>query len=177
MQFQTAEITTYQQYKQELLNIYSEAFSEGISAQYVSEKQTLQYFDKIFKSGYGIFAIDGGKLLGAILIVPLSFDKELPPYIAQNFPVENSLYVAEMMVEKNNRGKGIGKKMMQYFMENIERKKYEFVFIRVLKENIAATMLYKKTGFEQCAEIAQLKTKPNGKNKFLMNKIYLKIEL
>ncbi|MFT3752488.1 MAG: GNAT family N-acetyltransferase [Paludibacter sp.] len=77
------------------------------------------------------------------------------------------------MVQEKKRGQGIGKKMMDRFLETIDKLRFNDAFIRVWEENIPALTLYKRMGFEPVSTIEQTKTKLNGTDTFVMKKIYL----
>ena len=77
------------------------------------------------------------------------------------------------MVTENARGKGIGKQLLTTLFKNIDVEKYTDVFIRVWDKNTGAVSLYKSVGFSPFTTIEQTKMKVNGKETFMMNKIYL----
>lgn len=167
----------FETYKNDLVNLYIDTFSAGKSFQYHSEEETAAYLQSIFDVGYGIFALEENKLVGVILLTPLSFDKLLPEEILQNYDVTRSVYVAEMIVEKSKQGQGIGKKLLSFFLEEADRTKYSKAFIRVWVDNVAAVALYKKMGFEICASMVQPKLLADKSGTFDFEKIYLHKEL
>ena len=117
--------------------------------------------------------MENNELAAAILLTALKFDELLPEEIAQNFDVERSVYVAEMMVEKSKRGQGIGKKLLTRFLEKADRNKFHHAFIRVWVENEAALGLYKKMGFEVCARMVQPKLLADKSGTIDFEKFYL----
>ena len=163
----------FEAYKKDLVKLYIDTFSSGKSFQYHSAEETAAYLHGIFDVGYGIFAMEENELAGAILLTPLSFDKLLPEDIAKNFDVERSVYVAEMMVEKSKQGQGIGKKLLNIFLEDADRSRFDHAFIRVWVENQMAVGLYKKMGFEVCATMVQSKLLADKSGTFDFEKIYL----
>ncbi|WP_297086227.1 GNAT family N-acetyltransferase [uncultured Draconibacterium sp.] len=160
-------------YWSQLVGLYIATFSKGKSFQYNSVDETSAYLKMIFREGYGILVLDEEQLLGALLLTPLHFDKLLPAEIADNFNIKRSVYVAEMMVEKTQQGKGIGKKMLNYFFETVDRQLYTDAFIRVWIENETALGLYKKVGFKPCASIVQAKLLADKSGMFDFKKVYL----
>jgi ribosomal protein S18 acetylase RimI-like enzyme len=156
-----------------LVDLYIGVFSSGKSFQYHTRDETKKYLQSIFDVGYGILAIEETRLLGAILLAPLSFDKLLPLEISQQFDVSRSLYVAEMMVNKKHQGKGIGKQLLQNFLKESDKTKFTNAFIRVWIENASAVGLYKKMGFKTCASIVQPKLLADKTQLFDFKKIYL----
>ncbi|WP_297095947.1 GNAT family N-acetyltransferase [uncultured Draconibacterium sp.] len=163
----------FEAYKNELVKLYIDSFSAGKSFQYHSEEETEVYLRSIFAVGYGILAMKENEIIGAILLTPLSFDELLPEEIAKNFDMNRSVYVAEMMVEKSKQGQGIGKKLLTWFLKEVDRNKYNQAFIRVWVENEAALGLYKKMGFEVCATMVQPKLLADKSETFDFEKIYL----
>ena len=163
----------FEAYKNDLVKLYIDTFSAGKSFQYYTEEETAAYLKSLFAVGSGIFAMEENELDAAILLTPLSFDQLLPKEIAENFDVNRSVYVAEMMVEKSKQGQGIGKKLLNFFLEGTDRDKFDNAFIRVWVENKAAIGLYKNMGFEPCASIVQPKLLADKSETFDFEKIYL----
>ena len=163
----------FELYKNDLVNLYIDTFSTGKSFQYHSEEETAAYLQSIFDVGYGIFAMEENNLVAAILLTPLSFDQLLPEEIVKNFDEKRSVYVAEMMVEKSKQGQGIGKKLLTFFLEEVDRNQFDHAFIRVWVENEAAVGLYKKMGFEVCSKIVQPKLLADKSGTFDFEKFYL----
>ncbi len=173
MEIRSIKKEDYKGYENALTDLYVDAFSAGKSFQYHSKKETKNYLQSIFDLGYGIFAFENNRLAGALLLTPLTFDRLLPESIAQNFELNSSVYVAEMMVEKTSQGKGIGKKLLHYFLETVDKERYHDAFIRVWIENKNAVHLYKKMGFTPCASIVQSKLLADKSGMFDFEKIYL----
>lgn len=171
--FKTTGNFNYKKYESALVSLYIEAFSEGKSFQYHNHKETSEYLQSIFRLGYGILAFSGETLSGAILLTPLSFDKLVPKVISDQFNLDQSVYVAEMMVDKKWQGKGIGKQLLQEFLNGADKNKYTDAFIRVWVENEAAIGLYKKMGFEPFTSIVQPKLLADKSGMFDFEKIYL----
>ncbi|QIA07858.1 GNAT family N-acetyltransferase [Draconibacterium halophilum] len=171
------EAQNFEAYKNNLVSLYIDTFSSGKSFQYHSEEETAAYLQSIFNVGYGVFAMEENKIVGAILLTPLSFDRRLPEEIAREYAINRSVYVAEMMVEKSKQGQGIGKKLLNHFLENADRNKYNHAFIRVWIENETAVSLYKKMGFEICAKLVQPKLLADKSAIFDFEKVYLQQRL
>lgn len=165
--------TNNSNYKNEIIVLYVEAFSSGQSEQYIDLKELNRYIDSILKEGYALLSIEKEKITGAILSCPFNFDKSLPDAIRQNYQIEKSIYLAEMMVCEEFRGQGIGEKLMVEFIKTIDTSKFTDAFIRVWSENIPAMNLYLKMGFEPVATIEQTKMKADKSGTFIMQKKYL----
>lgn len=160
-------------YKSEIIDLYIEAFSTGLSTQYIDIEILNQYLDDIFQNGYVLLSIDNKRIIGAILCCPLKMDGDLPTEIYHNYSVDKCVYVAEMMVTTSARGMGIGTKLLKEFFQTVDKSMYTDAFIRVWDQNKGAITLYKKNGFEPITSIEQTKKKADGNGTFVMKKIYL----
>jgi len=173
MELITIDKVGYQQYKQQLLQLYFDGFSTGLSAQILDPGVVGQYIDSLFVEGYGIVVMEGDAVIGALLNTPLGFDELIPDKIRQNFLVEDCVYIAEMMVSENARGKGLGKQLLQEFIQTVDQNRFKHAFIRVWIDNLPAISLYRKMGYQDYAYIDQIKTNPDTKEPFVMHKVYL----
>ena len=64
-------------------------------------------------------------------------------HIENHFEITDVINIA---VDKNYQGKGIGKKLLQYVIDNTEAEK---IMLEVKENNIAAIKLYESMGFKQ----------------------------
>ncbi|MFA9392978.1 MAG: GNAT family N-acetyltransferase [Prolixibacteraceae bacterium] len=173
MEIRVINDKTYKDYLYGLTSLYIETFSSGKSFQYYNAEETENYIKLIFEVGYGIIALDNSVLVGAILLTPFSFDNLHPKEISQQFDIKSSIYVAEMMVEKTKQGQGIGKKLLRYFFDTVDKRTFTDAFIRVWIENEAAVGLYEKMGFAVCASTVQHKLLADKSKIVNFEKIYL----
>jgi diamine N-acetyltransferase len=155
------------------LQLYLDSFSTGLSAQTLDREAVGQYLDSLFVEGYGIVVVEGDVVIGALLATPLNIDELIPDEIRQNFLVEDCVYIAEMMVTENARGKGLGKQLLQVFIQTVDKNRFKHAFIRVWIENIPAISLYHRMGYQDYASIDQMKTNPVTNETFVMHKVYL----
>jgi len=160
-------------YRDEIISLYIEAFSTGLSEQYIDLEGLNKYMDIIFNKGEVLLAIEKEEVLGGLLSCPLKYDKSLPKEISENYPLDKCIYVAEMMVAEKKRGMGIGKHLLIEFFRTVDKSVYSDAFLRVWKENIIAIDLYRKMGFEPIATIEQIKMKADKSGTFILEKIYL----
>ena len=165
--------SNYQHYQAPLLKLYIDSFSTGLSAQTIDAVVTGHYLDTLFEEGYGIFIVEKEELIGALLATPLTFDDLIPDKIRQNFLIDNCVYIAEMMVNENARGKGLGTQLLEEFLRTVDQKRFSHAFIRVWVENVPAINLYRKMGYADYATIDQVKTRSDQRGTFVMKKIYL----
>lgn len=128
----------------------------------------------VFENGWAIQFFDGNsQLIACLLYTSLSEDLLCPPVITEAFATDRCAYIAEIMVDEQFRGKGLGKALISCFFETVDRLKYNDVFIRVWDENTPAIQLYQKMGFQIVADIKQTKKTLSGDSGFIMNKLYL----
>lgn len=165
--------TNDEKYRSDIIILYLDAFSSGKSQQFIDKNELEIYINKIYAEGFVFLAFENDKVTGALLSIPLKSDDQLPEKIKTNFKIEKCIYVAEMMVSEQMRGKGTGKLLLEYLFKNIDKTTYNHAFIRVWNENIPALSLYRKTGFEDYTTIQQTKTNVDGSGTFVMEKIYL----
>lgn len=156
-------------YKPNLIDLYKATFPSSIT----DTLELNNYIDSFLNDENAYLAIDNEVLTGALLYSPLSHDKDLPTLIVENFKSEDCVYVAEMMVNENSRGKGIGTYLLTSFLKTIDKKTYTDAFIRVWDQNQVAIGLYKKLGFRPYTQIDQVKKRVDGTGTYLMKKIYL----
>lgn len=162
---------------EELIQLYNECFSKGLSEQYIDLKELKRYLNTFLDSGKIISIVDQNKLAGALLAIPIGFDADFPADLQTEFEGKNVWYIAEMMIEENLRGKGWGGKLLNEFLFDAKQFNISDVVIRVWNQNLPALSLYRKIGFADVAEIEQTKTKADLSGTFTMRKIYLHKEI
>lgn len=169
-----ADENLFKEHQENLLDIYIESVTTGVMEQYLDRQEEGEHMLDMFRSGgYGYFAMDDEKLIGFMIASPLDHDDLLPNLIKQKFPVEKCLYIAEMDVSSEYRGQGIGSKLLKKFIDDIDREKWEYLFIRAWRDNVKAIEFYKRFGFELGDIINQEKVKPDKVSKFMIEKQYL----
>lgn len=164
-------------YREEIIALYLEAFSTGQVKQYIDQYDLKCYIDGFFSDGIILLALEKCKVIGALLYCPLHKDALVPKLIQKNFKVENCVYVAELMVTQSARGQGVGTQLLNVFFETVDKTRYTDAFIRVWDKNTTALNLYKKMGFLPISTIEQIKINENRKGTFVMQKIYLHSKL
>jgi len=166
-------LTSSHNFHRALIDLYVQCFSTGISEQYIDVEELKAYISKIEEKGISVLALENGHIAGAILGYQLSEDTDLPDSIRENFKPDQCLYIAELMVSENFRGRGIGGKLIEKLITSEECNAYTDAFIRVWDQNFTALQLYRKNGFADKATIQQTKRKPDRTDTFEMTKIYL----
>jgi ribosomal protein S18 acetylase RimI-like enzyme len=69
---------------------------------------------------------------------------------------EKDLYISNMCIEKNHRGKGVGTFLFEKIIEYAKIKKCKNIILDVSKENTIGINLYKKMGFKIIRERSSL---------------------
>lgn len=162
----------YTDWKPALLSLYIQTFTKGLSAQHIYRKEAENYLDAIFDLGFGMFGFSDSALVAVLLCTPLSFDKACPAEVRRRCSESNTLYIAEVLVAENLRGKGLGKLLLNAFEESVSQE-IRYCVLRVWTENVPAIKLYKKFGFQACGIIHQQKLNPHSKEPFRMTKQYM----
>lgn len=170
--FQKTDRQLIAKHKLRLKQLYLQAFTKGISAQYISEDEAKRYLDDLFSKGYGVFAFSENELIAVLISIPPSQDQECPEEIQTKYADADTEYIAEVLVDENFRGIGLGRKLMQAYEDQLSETTKQ-VLLRVWDQNEAAVNLYKKTGFVECGQLTQTKLKPISKEVFTMHKIYM----
>ena len=170
--FEKIDNHNYLECREELVSLYLKVFTSGFSAQYIPDSEARKLIDDVFVNGYGICGFLQDKLVTALLSTPPSFDQLSPKTVRDKFSDSDSEYIAEVLVDENYRGNGIGKKLMLAFESQI-KKETKHILLRVWDKNKAAVSLYTKSGYVPCGNITQTKLKPISKEPFEMNKIYM----
>lgn len=171
--FRVIDSSFFDSHVHELVQLYLLAFTTGELAQYISPESADATLKELLKQGSGVAAIRSEKIIGAILGMPLGFDREFP---AVQFPAispEKTIYIAELMVHPSMRGQGVASELIAIYLEHEKTKGNTDAVIRVWDENKGALHLYRKRGFREIVTIIQEKIKPDGVTVFQMNKIYL----
>ncbi|MDO9152488.1 MAG: GNAT family N-acetyltransferase [Paludibacter sp.] len=163
-----------EKYKNQIIDLYFNTFGTGSFAQYIDKSELEKYIEAItHRKGWLLLAVDNDIVAGVLMAHRLSEEKNIPSEISENFSVKYCVYISELIVAENARGKGCGKQLIETFLENIDKNIYYDALIRVWNENLPALRLYEKTGFSAVASITQSKLRADMQSTFTMNKIYL----
>lgn len=167
----------YPKYRNELIDLYTLSFTEGKHAQYISQEVIEASLDNILRIGFGFMAFHKDKMIGAVLCLSLKNDPDFPAEARDKIDLEKTLYITDLMVDHDFRGKGVALGLMEHLFSQSQSKPYVDAVIRVWDQNIPAAFLYKKLNFEEITTISQTKLSKENKEPFEMRKIYLKKKL
>ncbi len=163
----------YPKYKTELIDLYTLSFTEGKHAQYIAPETIEASLDDIMRIGFGFIAFYKDKLIGAILCLSLKNDPDFPFDNHKDIDPEKTLYIADLMVDQDFRGRGVAQSLIEHLFKQSQPKPYTDAVIRVWDQNIPAVSLYKKLGFEEITAIFQTKLDKESKEPFEMKKNYM----
>lgn len=161
----------YPRFRGKIVELYLNAFTTGDYAQYYSTATAESKLDELIRKGSGNMAFIGDRLAGVLLAFDLKKDHDFPTVSCPQIPVDSSVYIAELMVHSNFRGRGVATDLMNNYLSQAAINCTDVV-IRVWKDNKPAMMLYKKMGFIPVATFFQQKIRVTGEP-FEMEKFYL----
>ena len=132
-----------------LLDIYNHVILHT-TAVYSYQPHSLEarkeWYASRVKAGYPVFvAEDSGRVVGFSSYGPF---RVWPAY---KYTIENSVYVAE-----DQRGKGIGKLLIQPLIDEARRHEYHAIIAGVDASNESSLRLHRSFGFEEVAHFRQV---------------------
>lgn len=161
----------YPKFRSKLVDLYLHAFTTGEYAQFIAPETVEVTLDGMMRDGSGCMAFVGDRLVGLLAALPLKNDPDFPQEACPGIAIEKAVYIAEVMVYADYRGRGIASQMVESLLRKAS-KDYSYAVIRVWEKNKPALELYKKQGFIPIAEIPQKKLNADGEE-FEMRKVYL----
>ena len=162
---------SYLVYRDQIIELYFQAFTTGEYAQRLERNSVGITLDDLINVGGGILALCGERIIGVLIASSLSAHTDFPNNQLKAFSVDETIYINEVVVDIDFRGRGVAEKMIVVLFNNLPSKYYNAV-IRVWDKNTPALSLYNKLNFEPIASITQTKLRTNGEE-FKMDKIYL----
>ena len=132
-----------------LLDIYNHVILHT-TAVYSYQPHTLQarkeWYASKLKDGYPVFvAEETGRVVGFSSYGPF---RAWPAY---KYTIENSVYVAE-----DQRGKGIGRLLIQPLIDDARRQGYHAIIASIDASNTSSLRLHRSFGFEEVAHFRQV---------------------
>ena len=163
----------YPQFKRNLVELYTLSFTEGEHAQHIPIEEVETSLDERMGIGFGLMAMQRGKLVGVVLCLSLKNDPDFPFTQHKDIDTAKTIYITDLMVDAQYRGQGVAQKLLQQLLHSCLVKQYDDAVIRVWNKNIPAVSLYSKLGFKEIDTIFQTKLKKESKEPFEMKKMYL----
>ena len=162
---------SYLKYREQIIELYIQAYTTGEYAQYLERNTVEKTIDELINVGSGILALSVDSVVALLLASPLSEHSDFAFNNVKAFSVDKTIYINEVVVDKDFRGRGIAERIIGNFLNNISQQ-YHNAVIRVWDKNTPALSLYVKLNFEPIANITQIKLKSQSEE-FKMEKIYL----
>lgn len=163
----------YPKHRKKLIDLYTLSFTEGRHAQYIHPETIEKSLDDIMRIGFGFMAFEKEALIGAVICLSLKNDPDFPFDSHKEIEPDKTLYIADLMVDQQFRGKGVAQRLIKYLFEKSQSKPYDSAVIRVWVENTPAVSLYEKLGFQEINTILQTKLNKETKEPFEMKKVYM----
>lgn len=160
-------------YRSEIADLYQRTFSTGISAQNVDVEKLKNLLDLTYSRGKMYVLIENENLVGAAFVFPIKNDDLFPFNQFPDIDINNTMYFAELLVDENFRGKGLGGQLVNYVQDELKVCGTSQLIIRVWDQNNTALHLYQKNGFKKITRITQTKMSVDLTKEIIMNKIYL----
>jgi ribosomal protein S18 acetylase RimI-like enzyme len=171
IRIQKLDESIYPKFRGKVLHLYLHAFTTGAYAQYINPERAESTLDELVRRGFGRMAFMDDRLVGLLLCHPLTYDRDFPAGDFPHIPVAKSIYISEVMVHADDRGKGIASMMIGDLLISLPETFTDAV-IRVWEKNEPALSLYRKLGFVPFYFLTQLKHH-TPEETFEMKKIYL----
>jgi len=92
-------------YREAIVSLYIDCFSTGVSEQYIDLAELTEYIGLVLDKGNAVLSFENELMTGAVLSLPLKYDSYLPEIISRDFIVNNCVYIAELMVTEQKRGR------------------------------------------------------------------------
>ncbi len=168
----------FEKYWSQLVGLYIDTFSAEPSFQYLPKYEVEKYLKLFVEKGFAIIVeTENEKLVGGLLACPLEFDNMFPVSLKSTIIPEKTIYIAELMVDKLYRGRGLGAFLLQECLKYAKNEQFNHAVIRVWKRNKGAVKLYERLGFSIVESIVQQKMKADKTGYRSFEKFYLYKEL
>ena len=95
-----------------------------------------------------IAANDQDRVIGFGIAIPLSRQRDVSTELNGLIPVPHTFYFAELGVLPEARGRGLGRTLVKWRMELIDRERYEGAVLRVAEGRNTSMLMYQEMGFE-----------------------------
>jgi len=82
----------------------------------------------------------------------IGYAKVGPNSLPLTSPQDNALELAQLYIDKNHQGKGIGQSLLTHAIDYARRHDYLEMILGVYYNNIGAQKLYERNGFEKIGE-------------------------
>jgi ribosomal protein S18 acetylase RimI-like enzyme len=171
-----ADIELFKKNEKEIIEVERELIENSSSDHLFDEQDELDFmYNALNQGGFAYLVMEEDKLIGFMVVGPLDDGSDLPDAVTQNFPIENCLHIKMMYVKNTNRG--IGSSLINQLLEEIDKDKWKYLFVRTWVEpaNEGAIKFYtEKAGFEIILNsiVESTKTKADQSGTFQIKRQY-----
>lgn len=165
---------THYHFQDQIRALYLKTFSKGEHAQEIDQEELDNEIRLTYQEGMMMVAVEDSVLSGALFVYPLQFDVSSSTVLPDYIDSQHSPYIAQLMVDEIERGKGMGHNLLQHALTKLQQNHFTEVFIRVWIKNLHALQLYHKAGFKEVGKIYQKKFFINKQMEIVMEKVYLR---
>jgi ribosomal protein S18 acetylase RimI-like enzyme len=113
-------------------------------------KEQVEYMLERFQSGQAIVQ----QISLGILYFLITADEELVGYIALH-PMSDELFLSKIYVRSDQRGRGYGKKAIQFAETLAHARRLKKIILTVNKNNIDSIKAYERMGFKNTGSLIQ----------------------
>ena len=139
----------------EIKVLYEQLFSDMAKLQpqyFRTAMQDEEFIKSMIESERGdiLIAKENNQIQGFALVQ----EQTTPPY--HSFVFHRYAYLMDLVVDLNQRGKGIGKALLNEVKNWAKIRKLEYVELSVLTQNKTAMELYEKMEFMECSRVMRM---------------------
>ncbi|MFH0969177.1 MAG: GNAT family N-acetyltransferase [Patescibacteria group bacterium] len=150
---EVADLESVKSYWKKLVDLYVECFAEPPWYEVISIRDAEEWFREmlIYPKNTSLIFIRDGISIGATFAFPLLYKQDVAAYLNGNISQEDTLYFAEIFVEKRYRNKSIGTLLYGRTLELGKSKGFTHAVVRT---NFSSKMfpILEKDGFETIGE-------------------------
>jgi len=88
------------------------------------------------------------RVIGFGIAIPLPKQRDVSIELTGLIPVPHTFYLAELGVMPEARGRGLGRTLVRWRMELMDRERYEGVVLRIAEGRNTSLLMYQAMGFE-----------------------------
>lgn len=145
----TAEMAA--QWRDGFASSYPTVFTGAPYFEELTESDALNVWDRLTQIPENITLIAAtpeDQVLGFGIAIPLQRQRDVATELTGLIPVPHTFYFAELGVLPEARGRGLGRTLVKWRMELINRERYEGAVLRVAEGRNTSMLMYQEMGFE-----------------------------
>jgi len=153
---------TIAQWKDRFTTAYQAIFAGDPYFEAFSKQEAETIYDSLTRipGNITIIAVDAsGGIAGFGIAVPLTFNISVSQELTGLIPLPHTMYFAELGVQNNCRGRGLGRALIKARLDLIDTDRYSHVVLRVASEKNPSYDMYLSMGFEDMGVYMSVSTK------------------